>query len=98
MKCDGIGEMPAPNHKGRRTSGGSHGDDTDSDGACLTGPQPYEGDKREFPRCVAGSLRVRVGTSNATLGGNPMVGFHVLQGVEEVKLATPRLQAYLLHL
>ena len=27
---------------------------------------------------------MRVGTSNATLGGNPMVGFHVLQGVEEV--------------
>ena len=76
--CYGIGEMPAPNHKGRGTGGGSHGDDTDSDGACLTGPQPYEGDKREFPRCIAGSLRVRVGTSNATLGGNPMVGFHVL--------------------
>jgi hypothetical protein len=61
-------------------------DDTDSDGASLTGPQPYEGDKREFPRCVAGSLRVRVGSSNATLGGDPMVGFHVLQGVEEVNL------------
>ena len=43
--CYGIGEMPAPNHKGRRTDGGSHGNDTDSDGACLTGPQPYEGDK-----------------------------------------------------
>jgi hypothetical protein len=60
--CYGIGEMPAPNHKGRGTGGGSHGDDTDSDGASLAGPQPYEGDKREFPRCVAGSLRVRVGT------------------------------------
>jgi len=60
--CYDSREMPAPNHKGRGTGGGSHGDDTDSDGACLTGPQPYEGDKREFPRCVAGSLRVRVGT------------------------------------
>ena len=28
---------------------------------------------------------MRVGTSNATLGGNPVAGFHVLQGVEEVK-------------
>ena len=72
--------MPAPNHKGRRTSGGSHGDDMAVDGVIretkslvitkiedfrttsLTGPQPYEGDKREFPRCVASSLRVRVGT------------------------------------
>ncbi|WP_248910542.1 hypothetical protein [Halocatena marina] len=54
--------MPSPNRKGWGISGGSHGDDMDSDGASLTGPQPYEGDKREFPRCVAGSLRVRVGT------------------------------------
>ena len=38
MECYEIGEMPSPNHKGWRTSGGSHGDDTDSDGACLTGP------------------------------------------------------------
>jgi hypothetical protein len=50
----------------------------------LAGPQPYEGDKREFLRCVAGFLRVRVETSNASLGGNSMVGFHVLQDVEEV--------------
>lgn len=27
---------------------------------------------------------MRVGTSNATFGGNPMVGFYVLQGVEEI--------------
>jgi hypothetical protein len=27
---------------------------------------------------------VRVGTSSVSLGGNPMVGFHVLQAVEEV--------------
>ena len=49
MECYGIGEMPAPNHKGRRTSGGSHGDDTDSDGACLTGPQPYTGEETRVP-------------------------------------------------
>jgi len=49
--------MPAPNHKGWGTGGGSHGDDTESDGASLTGPQPYsEGAKREFPRYAAGSL------------------------------------------
>jgi len=28
----------------------------DFDGASLTGPQPYEGDKRESLRCFAGSL------------------------------------------
>ena len=47
--CYGIGEMLAPNHKGRRTTGGSHGDDTDSDGAYLTGPHPYsEGENESF--------------------------------------------------
>ena len=52
MKYYGIGEMLAPNHKGRRASGGSHGDDTDADGACLTGPQPYIGEKtRVSPVC-----------------------------------------------
>ncbi len=45
-----------------RTSSGSHGDDTDSDGASLAGPQPYQGDKRELPQCVTGSLQVRGGT------------------------------------
>jgi hypothetical protein len=65
--CYGLGEMPSPNHKGWRTGGGSHGGDTESDGALLAGPQPYEGDKREFPRCVAGSLRVRVGTEGRRL-------------------------------
>ena len=72
--------MPAPNHRGRRLSGGSHGDNTESDGVIretkslvitkiedfrttpLAGPQPYEGDKREFPRYAAGSLRARVET------------------------------------
>jgi len=52
MECYGIGEMPAPNHKGQRTSGGSYGDDTDSDGASLTGPQPYTGEEtRVSPVC-----------------------------------------------
>ena len=78
--------MPVRNHKRQGTGGGSHGDDTDSDGASLAGPQPYGGDKQKFPRCVAGSLRVWVGSSNATLGGNPIVGFHVPQGVEEVSV------------
>jgi len=54
--------MPSPNHKGWRTGAGSRGDDTESDGASVAGPQPYEGDKREFPRCAVGSSRVRVGT------------------------------------
>jgi hypothetical protein len=44
-----------------RTGGGSHGDDTESDGTSLVGPQSYKGDKREFSRCIVGSLRVRVG-------------------------------------
>jgi len=49
--------MPAPNQKGWGIRGGSHGDDTESDEASLTGPQPYsERDKREFPRYAAGSL------------------------------------------
>ncbi len=39
--------MPSPNQKGWRTSGGSHGDDTGSDGASLAGPQPYEGETNE---------------------------------------------------
>jgi hypothetical protein len=59
---DGLGERPSPNQTGWRTGGGSHGDDTESDGASLARPQPYEGDKRALSRCVAGSLRVRVGT------------------------------------
>jgi len=51
-----------PEPQGMVNRGGSHGDDMGFDGASLTAPQPSEGDKREFPRCVAGSLRVRVGT------------------------------------
>ena len=51
----------------------------------LAGPQPYAGEETRVPRRAAGSPRVRVGTANAPLGGNLMVGFHVRQGVEEVK-------------
>jgi len=49
IECYGFGEMLAPNHKGRWTNGGSHGDDTESDGACLTGPQPYTGEETRVP-------------------------------------------------
>jgi hypothetical protein len=57
-----------------------------ADGACLTGPQPIEGIKREFLRYAAGSLRVRVGTRRLRRRSpNPMRGFHALEGMEEVK-------------
>ena len=49
--CYGIGEMPAPNRQGAVTNMvcSSHGNDTDSDGACVTGPQPYsEGENESF--------------------------------------------------
>jgi hypothetical protein len=42
--------MPVPNHRRWWTSGGFHGDDTESDGTSLTGPQVYSEEyKREFP-------------------------------------------------
>jgi hypothetical protein len=44
--------MPAPNRHGAVTNTvcPSHGDDIDSDGACVTGPQPYSGGENEsFP-------------------------------------------------
>ena len=75
--------MPPPNHKGWRTSGGLYGDDTDSDGASLAGPQPYEGTNESFP----GVLPVPSECGLKPKGidrPNPMVGFHVFQGVEEV--------------
>ena len=55
--CYGIGEMPAPNREGAVTNTvcSSHGNDTDSDGACVTGPQPYS--ERENER-FAGMLPV----------------------------------------
>lgn len=72
--CYGVGEKPSPSrdilprqatsillnrYKRWQTIGGSHGNNTDSDGASLAGALPYEGDKQEFPWCVAGFLRVR---------------------------------------
>jgi len=74
-----------PEPQGMVNRGGSHGDDMEFDGASLTAPQPYEGDKREFPRCVAGSLRVRV-EPKGDGRPNPMVGFLRLQKEEEVNL------------
>ena len=49
MECYEYREMPTPNHKGKRISGGSHGDDMVFDGACLTGPQPYTGEETRVP-------------------------------------------------
>lgn len=49
MRCRGIGEMPSPNQQAEQAGGSSHGDDTDSDGASLTGPQPSLGDKTVVP-------------------------------------------------
>ena len=43
--------MPAPNRQAAATNTvcSSHGNDTDSDGACVTGPQPYrEGENESF--------------------------------------------------
>ena len=43
--------MPAPNRQGAVTNAvcSSHGNDIDSDGACVTGPQPYsEGENESF--------------------------------------------------
>lgn len=46
-------EMPSSNHKRMRTIGSFHGDDTDSDGALLTGPQPYRVKKTiVLPECL----------------------------------------------
>ena len=55
--CYGIGEVPAPNRQGAVTNAvcPSHGNDIDSDGACVTGPQPYS--ERENER-FAGMLPV----------------------------------------
>jgi hypothetical protein len=49
--CDGIGEMLAPNRQGAVTDTvcSSRSDDTDSDGTCVTGSQPYiEGENESF--------------------------------------------------
>ncbi len=53
----GIGETPALNRHGTVTNAvcSSHGNDTDSDGACVTGPQPYsEGEHESFAGMLPG--------------------------------------------
>jgi len=50
-KCYGIGETPAPNRQGAVANAvcSLHGNNIDSDGACVTGPQPYsEGENKSF--------------------------------------------------
>ena len=75
--------MPAPNRQGAVTNAvcSSHGNDIDSDGACVTGPQPYiEGENESF----AGMLPV---PSECGLepkyrvrhGSHPVAGCHGLR-------------------
>jgi hypothetical protein len=86
--CYGIGETPAPNRQGAVTNVvySSHGNDIDSDGACVTGPQPYsEGENESF----AGMLPVpsECGLEpdrSVPQAGHPVAGCHGLQAVEEV--------------
>jgi hypothetical protein len=64
---------------------GSPGNDTDSDGALLAAPQPYKGEKtRVSPVCLRVPLECGL-KPKSTDSLNPVDGFHVLQGVEEVK-------------
>jgi hypothetical protein len=61
----GIGELPAPTSQGAVTDPvcSLHGNDTDSDGVCVSGPKALQrGSKRAIRRGAAGSLRVRGGT------------------------------------
>ena len=61
--------MPVPNHEGRRTDGGSHGNDTDSDGTYVIWPQPIVTEK---------------GNSLFRQAGHPVAGCHGFQAVAEV--------------
>jgi hypothetical protein len=56
--------------------------------SALQGGEGDTGEERTVPQCVVGSPRVRGGPSSATLGGNPVVGFHVLRGAEEITSKT----------
>jgi hypothetical protein len=84
--CNGLGGMPSPNPTGWRPGGGSRGDDMESDGASLNGPQPDEGENES-------SLGVSPTRSECGLEPkgidrpNPTVGFFRLQADEQV---TPR--------
>ena len=83
--CYGIGERPSPNHKGWRTGGGSHGNDTDSDGASLAGPQPLE--KRCAIRASASPMRW---TSTPTVRQCPIGTFDIRDTLQfRRQLATP---------
>jgi hypothetical protein len=55
IECDEYREMPASNRQGAVTNAvcSSDGDDMVFDGAWLTGPQPYTGEKtRVSPECL----------------------------------------------
>jgi hypothetical protein len=86
--CYGIGETPAPNRQGAvvNTVCSLHGNDIDSDGACVTGPQPYTREKgRPPPVCRRFPLSAgwnRNGLVRET--GHPVAGCHGLKAVEEV--------------
>jgi hypothetical protein len=74
-----------PEPQGAVNCGGSPGNDTDSDGALLTAPQPYKGEKtRVSPVCLRVPLECGLEPKGID-SPNPADGFHVLQGVEEVK-------------
>ncbi len=89
--------MPSPNHTGWRTSGGSHGDDMESDGASVAGPQPSEGDKREFLRCLARATlsRTRRKTVSSEMSPVPSECGLEPKGVDRPNpmVGFPRLQA-----
>jgi hypothetical protein len=81
--CYGIGEMLAPNRQGAVTNAvcPSHGNDTDSDGACVTGPQPYsEGENESFagmlpvPSECGLELERSVSTGRSSGGRMPRLG------------------------
>jgi len=80
--------MLAPNRQGAVTNAvrSSHGDDMDSDGTCVTGPQPCsEGKTRVSPVCRRFPLSA--GWNRNVLlrqAGHPVAGCHGLQAVEEV--------------
>ncbi len=61
----------------------SPGDDTEFDGASLTGPQPYEGERETVVSVsrVPSECGLEPRRSHDR---NPVAGFHAVYGVEEV--------------
>ena len=49
MDCYGFGESRSRTTRDNERIGRSRGDDTESDGASLTGPQPYTGEETRVP-------------------------------------------------